>query len=358
MYSKTHSLSIKGDNSGSCKSYAEYLNKSEGLFFNDKGSYKYEEVHEDIDKHGKGQLSKEDAKFYAPVYSFSENESKFLAEQITGRKVENYNDLSNDEKEKYNKRIQELAIKYQDQMAENFNKEDIGIKKGSDLKWYAKIENERYYKGYDEEVKKGSAKSGEQKKGFNTHIHVIQSRKANNEKKSKLSPESTQKNRSSNNKVQQGFDRQKFKNRIEETFDKETGYNRHYTETYDYYRNRKLNKLEHQEQLENKNKDNMKTIKQHHLEVSNSENIDNYKDYQKEMEKRGIEIKEIQNREKETYDLKLKNEQEEEKFSDLIKEEQEVKSKWVQEQKERQEEIEKQIREQVEREQRNNQLER
>ena len=73
MYSKTHSISIKGDNTGSCKSYAEYLDKSEGKFFNSNGEYEKSEIYVDIDKHSKGQLGKDDAKWYAPIYSFSEN---------------------------------------------------------------------------------------------------------------------------------------------------------------------------------------------------------------------------------------------------------------------------------------------
>ena len=55
MYSKTHSISIKGDNTGSCKSYAEYLDKSEGKFFNSNGEYEKSEIYVDIDKHSKGQ---------------------------------------------------------------------------------------------------------------------------------------------------------------------------------------------------------------------------------------------------------------------------------------------------------------
>ena len=349
MYSKTHSISIKGDNTGSCKSYAEYLDKSEGKFFNSNGEYEKSEIYVDIDKHSKGQLGKDDAKWYAPIYSFSENESQHIAEKVTGRKVYNYEDLTENEKEKYNEKIKDLAIKYQDEMAANFNKKDIGINDNKDLKWYAKIEHQRQYKGYDEEVKKGMVKSGAEKKGFNTHIHVIQSRKANNEKKSKLSPESSQKNRTTKNKVQQGFDRQNYKKRIENTFDRETEYKRGYDEKYEYYRLKKINNLKELESYKQNhlNNENMKTIKEHHQEVSQNPEVENYNDYSKEMEKRNIEVREIQNKEKETYDLELQDKEtnERERFSKLIKEQEseEIQSKWVQEQKEREEQIKQQI---------------
>ena len=57
----------------------------------------------------------------------------------------------------------------------------------SDLVYYAKLEENRYYKGTDEEVKQGNAKQGEAMPGDNTHIHIIVSRK-DKSKEIKLSP--------------------------------------------------------------------------------------------------------------------------------------------------------------------------
>lgn len=60
------------------------------------------------------------------------------------------------------KKSKDLAIKYQDEMAANFNKR-YRINYNKDLKQSAKIEHQWQYKGHDEEVKKGMVKV-EQKK--------------------------------------------------------------------------------------------------------------------------------------------------------------------------------------------------
>jgi hypothetical protein len=73
--------------------------------------------------------------------------------------------------------------------AAGFNKKDGGSKglTGADLVYFAKLEDNRYYKGTDEEVKQGKAKQGDPLPGDNTHIHVIVSRQ-DKEKQTKLSP--------------------------------------------------------------------------------------------------------------------------------------------------------------------------
>ncbi len=73
--------------------------------------------------------------------------------------------------------------------AQNFNKKDGTSKNltGKDLVYFAKIEENRYYKGTDEEVKQGVAKQGDVLPGDNTHVHIIVSR-TDRSKKIKLSP--------------------------------------------------------------------------------------------------------------------------------------------------------------------------
>jgi len=73
--------------------------------------------------------------------------------------------------------------------AKNFNKKDGTSKNltGTDLVYFAKLEDNRYYKRTDEEVKQGKAKKGDVLPGDNTHVHVIVSRQDKN-KITKLSP--------------------------------------------------------------------------------------------------------------------------------------------------------------------------
>ena len=77
-----------------------------------------------------------------------------------------------------------------DEYAGNFGK---GLK-GDDLVYFAKIEDNRYYRGDDEAVQHGLAKQGDIKPGAQTHIHVLVSRKCKNNKL-KLSPLSKALNR-------------------------------------------------------------------------------------------------------------------------------------------------------------------
>ena len=120
-------------------------------------------------------------------------------------------------------------------MAQNFNRQEMGIESGKDLMYVGVVENQRIYKGTDEEVIKGLVKSGDRKKGFNTHIHIIQSRRANNERRSKISPMANERRVRENNLGKKvGFDRGAFKTTCDEKFDELTGYGRKIEETFLY----------------------------------------------------------------------------------------------------------------------------
>lgn len=245
MYSVPHLISTKGDNKGSCRKYAEYLMKENTMFFSHSSNeISLEEGISFIDENSKFCLGKNDAKWYAPVYALSEEEAQFVAYKITGRIVENFSDLSPKEQKEYNEYIIELARSFQGEMARNFNKEDLGIKGGENLFYIGVVENKRKYIGTDDEVKLGLKKNGEEKKGFNTHIHIIQSRLANNGKQSKISPMANErKNKVSNLGVGKvGFDRNIFANRIEQYFDLITGYIRLVKETFEYKKAKKKGK--------------------------------------------------------------------------------------------------------------------
>lgn len=245
MYSVSHLISTKGDNKGSCRKYAEYLMKENTMFFNHySNEISLEEGIAFIDENSKFCLGKNDAKWYAPVYALSEEEAQFVAYKITGRIVENFSDLSPKEQKEYNEYIIELGRSFQGEMARNFNKQDLGIKGGENLFYIGVVENKRKYIGTDDEVKLGLKKNGEEKKGFNTHIHIIQSRLANNGKQSKISPMANErKNKVSNLGVGKlGFDRNIFANRIEQYFDIITGYVRLIKETFEYKKAKKKGK--------------------------------------------------------------------------------------------------------------------
>lgn len=150
-----------------------------------------------------------------------------------------------------------------------------------DVKYYAKIEYERTYRGFDQKVKenqvyvgkivklrndirkvergelKGNVRqlenkiqklteqtphklndeiltSGMKKQGLQTHVHIIVSRKDVTNTKS-LSPGSVYKASEAvlnGKKQKRGFDRDKFYEAAENTFDSTTGYNRNYAESY------------------------------------------------------------------------------------------------------------------------------
>ena len=244
MYSVPHLISTKGDNKGSCRKYAEYLLKENTMFFSHSSNeISLEEGIAFIDENSKRRLGENDAKWYAPVYALSEEEAQLVAYKITGRMVENFSDLSPKEQKEYNEYIVDLARSFQGEMAINFNKEDLGIKGGENLFYIGVVENKRKYIGTDDEVKLGLKKNGEEKKGFNTHIHIIQSRLANNGKQTKISPMGNdRKTRVNNLGGKVGFDRNYFTNRIERCFDILTGYVRLVKETFEYRKAKKKGK--------------------------------------------------------------------------------------------------------------------
>jgi len=164
------------DNAGSCTVLVNYLSKEDkdkGLekefyFSHDQDKVTSIEVIRSIDGNSP-DIEKHEAKFYSLVVAPKPEEMEHL---------------------KHDKA--ELKAYVRDSMdiyAGNFNKKNGTSKNltGEDLVYFAKLEENRYYKGTDEEVKQGKAKQGEPLPGDNTHIHIIVSRK-DKTKKIKLSP--------------------------------------------------------------------------------------------------------------------------------------------------------------------------
>lgn len=199
---KTHGKT-EYNNSGSCTALVNYLSKEDKdkglereLYFNhNKDQISSIEVTRSIDNNSPN-IEKDEAKFYSLVIAPEPDEMQHLK-----------NDPN---------RLKEYVRDTMDIYAQNFNKKDGSSKNlsGNDLVYYAKMEHNRYYKGTDEEVKKGHAKQGDTLPGDNTHVHIIVSRK-DKTKEVKLSPLVNSKKL---------FSRENFKTKCCDHFDKKYKY--------------------------------------------------------------------------------------------------------------------------------------
>ncbi|RXG30684.1 DUF5712 family protein [Leeuwenhoekiella marinoflava] len=242
--SKPHST-LGAENTGSCSSLANYLDKENReleLLINKENSLKeinqfqnrkqdffnhnrtdigLVEVIDSIDNNRR-KLGKKDAKYYAPTISFSQAELNHLVSLATDKKeVTDVWQLNSEELKKYNDILKIYIKKVMDNYAENFNRQSKGLHTGQGLVYYAKIEHFRKFKGTDPEVVEGVFKNGDYKPGLNSHAHVIVSRK---DKTQLLKLDPTTKERSTQrsiggNAYQVGFDRTKWTEKNEKAFD-------------------------------------------------------------------------------------------------------------------------------------------
>ncbi|MCC4227488.1 MULTISPECIES: MobB family relaxase [Flavobacteriaceae] len=270
MYITITPQKMGGNFSKSSADFVGYLEKeNQGLeqqdmehFFNQYGDeISAEEVIKEIDGNT-AKLEKHEPRFYSITVSPSKYEL---------RKLQN----SSEDLKRYTRELMKDYVA-------SFNREIKGRPVNiDDIKYYAKIEHQRTFKGIDFQVKEnqpfatkilqlkteirnvqegraeGNIKrmkkqiaklerqaphqqngkrivQGMQKDGNQSHIHIIVSRKDASNRFS-LSPGS--KYRASDVKlngetVKRGFDRDKFFERAEKTFDKTFGYKRNFAETY------------------------------------------------------------------------------------------------------------------------------
>jgi len=168
--------SKKYDNSRSCIPLVKYLSKEDEakginreFFFNhQKDTFTATEVIKIID-HNCPKIEKHEAKFYSLVIAPRTDEIKHL---------------KNDPE-----KLRAFTREVMDIYAQNFNSKNGSNKNlnGKDIIYFAKIEDNPYYKGNDPEVKEGKVKKGDPVPGDNTHIHIIVSRQ-DQTKTLKLSP--------------------------------------------------------------------------------------------------------------------------------------------------------------------------
>jgi len=209
-------VSETGGNTGSCGQLTDYLEKEnqklgkkELWFDQGRDDIGPDQVKSGIDNNV-AKLKKTEAKFYLINISPS------------GKELEHINN----DPEKLKAYAREVMKEY----AENFNK---GLS-GKDVKYYGKIEYNRYYTHEDPEVKQGLRKRGEVKEGNHMHAQLIVSRKTADNGRL-ISPMTNHRGSNAGHSQKFGqFDRLELTERCEKAFDRTFGYERELTETFRY----------------------------------------------------------------------------------------------------------------------------
>ena len=229
-------------NSESCSGLVQYLEKEneiEGVGIEDREMFFSQDqdkvssfgVSNSIDNN-KAKLSKNEAKFYMISVNPSQTEMQFMAKQISGRNVSSLEEMTKSEIEKFKLALKDYTRGVMDEYGKNFNK---GLE-GKDILYYGKVEHERHFSRHDKEVKEGLKKAGELKQGFQSHVHVIVSRK-DITNKIRLSPFTNHKNSKNilnGKEVQIGFNRKEFAQNCEKRFDSKFGYDRPLKHSFEY----------------------------------------------------------------------------------------------------------------------------
>jgi len=218
--------SEKGNNKASSGALVHYLDKENRLYkpeepmlwFNgNTNSVQSFEVKNKLDTNI-AKLGRDDSKFFLINISPSQKEISHLKEL--------YGEDGAREK------LKEYAIKVMNAYAKNFKRSDINS--NTDLLWFGKLENQRYYSHKDKEVKNGKVKRETAKPGEQMHVQVIVSRK-DITNKIKLSPMNKSRGRNTEHSKKLGqFDRVAFKNSGEKLFDQQFGFDRPISETFKY----------------------------------------------------------------------------------------------------------------------------
>jgi len=213
---------IGGGSSGSCGGLVEYLEKEQaGLWFGqNRAQLAGHQVVAEID-HNKRNLGREDAKYYQVILAPSQAELAHIGSDP--------------------QQLQAFTRATMEQYAANFGK---GIE-SKDLVWFAKIEHSRSFDHTDRAVQLGEQQKGVAKTGDQTHVHVIVSRTENlreyvegkkNELHQRKNPYHlsplTNHKATTKGPVVGGFERNRFSQRTEQTFDQAFSYERSLTESF------------------------------------------------------------------------------------------------------------------------------
>ena len=211
LLQKTNSISEK----------REIESRKQFFFSHSENNISTNEVISTIDSNIK-KLGKTDAKYFAPTINFSPQELKHMLQIVSNRKeVKDIWELNNKEYVHFCDKIKEYTKVIMNNYAKNFNRENKNLKSGNDLIYFAKIEHYRKFKGTDEEVINESNKVGDFKPGINSHVHIIVSRKDKTQRL-KLTPITKERYTTrtiGGNTYHVGFDRMKWINMNEKSFD-------------------------------------------------------------------------------------------------------------------------------------------
>ena len=267
MYITITPQKISEGYSKSSMDFVNYLEKENEDKSPDKAEQFFDQIHDkithdkvvmEIDANTK-KLRSRDPRFYSITISPSQRELRHLDNPDT--------------------QLKEYTRQIMEEYAKSFHREtEIRVE---NIKYYAKIEHERTYKGFDRQVRENSPYNkkiihlrneirkvdrgeipgsisklekeilkleaaiphkikgvpiveGMKKEGLQTHVHIIVSRKDISNQFS-LSPGSKHKASEvqlNGKTVQRGFDRDKFFQNAEKVFDKTFGYDRNYVEKY------------------------------------------------------------------------------------------------------------------------------
>lgn len=243
MFIRIHQAKeYQSGNSNSCAGLVSYLEKENEVkdlgienddyfFSHDTEMVRSTEVVRRIDKNV-AKLEKGTARYYMLTVNPSKKEQEYLAKKITGRDIKSPSELNSLERKQFDQELKDYSRNVMDSYAKNFNR---GLE-GKDIIYYGKVEHERKYNRFDNLVKSGEKKTDEIKEGFQSHVHIIVSRKdATN--KIRLSPFSNHRNSKNvlnGERVQIGFDRKKFVQDGERIFDTQFKYQRHIKDSFKY----------------------------------------------------------------------------------------------------------------------------
>jgi len=205
-----------GGNTGSCGQLTDYLekenqklSKKELWFDQGRDDIGPDQVKSGIDQNV-AKLKKTEAKFYLINISPS------------GKELDH---IGNDPQ-----KLKAFAREVMKEYAENFNK---GLSE-QDIKYYGKIEYNRYYTHEDPEVKHGICRRGQAKEGNQMHAQLIVSRKTSDNGRL-ISPMTNHRGSNAGHSQKFGqFDRLDFTERCEKAFDRTFGYVRELSETFQY----------------------------------------------------------------------------------------------------------------------------
>jgi hypothetical protein len=240
MYVKIHS-SKKDNNRGSCNALINYLEKenlekdllNHEKFFDQKSSdVSFHSVQATIDNN-KGKLGKEETKFYMISVNPSKDELRHIGRKVSGRDIKDISQLTAIELKRYEEALKDYTRRVMDEYAKNFNR---GLT-SENLVYFGKVEHTRYHGRDSAEVKEGLYKAGDRKEGLQTHVHIVVSR-MDESKKNRLSPMANAKNSKNiinGKEVQIGFDRMKFVQSCEKSFDTNFDYKRSQQHKFSHY---------------------------------------------------------------------------------------------------------------------------